>query len=125
MSDVTIEVQLPEQDATQSVEVANFTATSVASGDVITIENALDNKNNSLVIVAAPTSTAGTLTIEAGDNYPNAILGGLAVAVGVGVNAVLLEDISRFENRDGSVVITAAYDGTMYAVAKRAGVKPV
>lgn len=125
MAEVTIEVKLPVQDATQSVEVVNFTKQTVASGDKIKIKKALDNKNNSLVIIAEPTSTAGTLKILKGDNYPNAVLGDMNVAVGVGANAILLEDISRFENRDGSVVISATYAGTIYAVAKRAGIKPV
>lgn len=125
MADSSINVNLPVQDATQSIEVANFTKTTVASGDTITIKKALDNKNNSLVIIAEPTSTAGTLKIKAGNNYPNSMLGDLSVAVGVGVNTILLEDISRFENKDGSVKIAATYAGTIYAVAKRAGLKPV
>ncbi len=125
MAEVSIEVNLPVQDATQSIEVINFSKQAVASGDVITIKKALDNKNNSLVIIAEPTTTAGTLKILKGDNYPNAVLGDMNVAVGTGVNAILLEDISRFENRDGSIVISATYAGSIYAVAKRAGIKPV
>lgn len=128
MADSSINVNLPVQDATQSVEVANFTKTTVASGDTITIKNALDNKNNSLVIVvelASSATTAGSLKIKAGNNYPNSMLGDLSVAVNTGVNTILLEDISRFENKDGSVKIAATYGGTIYAVAKRAGLKPV
>lgn len=125
MANHDIEVNLPVQDATQSVEVANFTKTTVAAEDVVTIKKALDNKNNSLVIIAEPTSDAGTMVIKAGNNYPNAMLGDLEVTVGTGSNAVLLEDISRFENRDGSVVINSKFAGTIFAVAKRAGIKPV
>lgn len=124
MAETKIEVKLPKQDATQSIEIANFTKTSVASGDKVIIEKALSNKNNSLVIIVEPTA-AGTLKILKGNNYPNAILGDMAVTVGTGVNAILLEDISRFENRDGSVVIDATFAGSIYAVAKRAGIRPI
>lgn len=124
MADKKINVNLPVQDATQSIEIANFAKTTVASGDKVTIEKALDNKNNSLVIVVEPTA-AGTLKILKGNNYPNAMLGDMPVTVGTGVNTILLEDISRFENRDGSVVIDATFAGSIYAVAKRAGIKPV
>lgn len=126
MADSSINVQLPVQDNTQSVEVANFAKTTVASGDKITIKKALANKNNSLVIIAefSSTATSGTLKILKGDNYPNAMLGDLSIVLGSGVNAILIQDASRFENRDGSIVISSTFEGTIYAVAKRAGLLP-
>lgn len=121
-----INVQLPVQDATQSIEIASFEKTTVVPANGIKIEKALDNKNNSLVIVIEATAT-GAVTIKAGDMFPNAMLGDLDVVPASGVNAILLEDIARFENRDGSVNLEFAegFTGTIYAVAKRAGVKPV
>ncbi len=127
MAQDIIKVQLPKQEATQSVEIAAFEKQTVTAANGIKIERALDNKNNSLVIVIEPT-TAGAVTIKAGDNYPNAMLGDLTITPTNGqVNAIILEDISRFENRDGSVDLAFAstFAGTIYAVAKRAGLRPV
>jgi hypothetical protein len=122
-----ITVQLPVQEATQSAEVSVITKQTVTPANGIKIKKALDNKNNSLVIIVEPT-TAGAVTIKAGDNYPNRALGDLVITpTNNKVNAIILEDISRFENRDGSVCIAFAssFAGTIYAVAKRAGLKPV
>lgn len=122
-----ITVQLPVQEATQSAEVIAFSKQAVTPANGIKIKQALDNKNNSMVIIVEPT-TAGTVTIKAGNNYPNRVLGDLNITpTNNKVNAIILEDISRFENRDGSVCIAFAsgFVGTIYAVAKRAGLKPV
>lgn len=124
MANKDLTVQLPVEDTTHSVEIVDFEKTQFASGDVVTIKKALQNKNNSLVLIA-DVSSAGNLVIQAGNNYPNKILGDLTVALTAKVNAVLLEDISRFENKDGTVKFTGTFAGNVYAVAKRAGVKPV
>lgn len=122
-----ITVQLPVQETTHSAEVAVIDKQDVTPANGIKIKKALDNKNNSLVIIVEPTA-AGAITIKAGDNYPNRILGDLVVTpTNNKVNAIILEDISRFENRDGSVCLAFAtsFAGKIYAVAKRAGLKPV
>lgn len=117
-----IEVKLPQLDATQSIEVASFTPDALAAD--MKIKDALKNKNNSLVICVVATK-AGTLTIKAGNNNPNAILGDLKVAIAIGANVIKLEDISRFENRDGSIDLeNATSEGTIFATAKRAGITP-
>lgn len=118
-----INVILPKLDKTQSIEIAAVAPVTIASE--MKIEKALNNKNNSFVIVIVAT-TAGTLTFKAGDNYPNAILGDLDVSVAVGTTVIKLEDISRFENRDGSINLTNKTTvGTIFATAKRAGLEPV
>ena len=118
-----INVILPKKDATQSVEVA--TATAAAIEAEMKIVDAMKNKDNSMAIVINATG-AGTITIKAGDNYPNAMLGDLVLAVDTGVNVIRLLDISRFENRDGSIVLTNnGAAGTIFVTAKRAGIAPV
>lgn len=120
-----IAVQLPVQEATQSIEIKAFDKTTVAPANGIEIENALDNKNNSLMIIIEPT-TAGTVTFKATDEYPNGMLGDLVVTpTNNKVNAIILEDISRFETKTGSICIDFAgsFAGKIYAVAKRAGFK--
>lgn len=126
----SITVLLPTQDASQSVEFAKITKQAVTQANGIKIANALDNKNNSLQIYIENTysSADSTLTIKAGDNYPNSILGDLNVPLTKSATTViLLEDISRFENRDKSINLdfSTSFTGNVWAVAKRAGIKPV
>lgn len=123
-----VTVLLPTQDATQSIEVGTITKKAVTVANGIEITEALGNKNNSLQIFVENTgNSASVVTIKAGNNYPNAMLGDLAVACAAGITAILLEDISRFENRDNSVYLdfAAGFTGNVWAVAKRAGIKPV
>ena len=118
-------VHLPVQDDSQSVEFVEVVKTEAAAGDEIIIKDALINKNNSLQIFAE-TSASSTIIIKQGNNYPNKILGEKTVPVEE-FAVILLEDISRFENRDGSVVLKcgASFSGNVWATAKRVGMKPV
>jgi hypothetical protein len=123
-----VTVLKPAADATKSIEVGIVTKQAVTVANGIEIEKALENKNNSLQIFVETTATAdGTLTIKAGNEYPNKILGDLTTALkGSAVTAVILEDISRFENRDGSIHLdfSAGFTGNVWAVAKRVGMQP-
>lgn len=124
----SITVLLPTQDASQSVEFGTVTKQAVTVANGIVIANALDNKNNSLQIYVENTANAAsTVTLKAGDNYPNSILGDLTIPCAKGVTAILLEDISRFENRDKTINVDfgSGFTGNIWAVAKRAGIKPV
>lgn len=125
-----ITVLEPVQDSSASVEVGTVTKQAVTVANGITISNALQNKNNSLQITIENTysSADSTLTIKAGNEYPNKMLGDLTVTLTKSkVTVVILEDISRFENRDGSINLdfSTGFTGNIWAVAKRAGLKPV
>lgn len=133
-----VTVLLPALEGTQSVEVGTVTKQAVTVANGIKIANAMANKNNSLQITVENTyaTAASTLTIKAGNNYPNAMLGDLTVSLGQAtagtpvtpkITVILVEDISRFENRDGSINLdfSANFTGNVWAVAKRAGLKPV
>lgn len=150
MARYQITVLQPKPDATKSIEVGTVTKTAIstpANGAAVAckfdanyatngkvLEGALQNKNNSLVIyVEATTNSSGTavkknITIKAGNEYPNKILGDLTYQTNGGgaIEAIILEDISRFENRDGSINIDfeSGFTGNVWAVAKRAGVQP-
>lgn len=123
-------VNLPKQDVTQSVEIASFDKTTVTVANGCYIDKAFDNKNNSLVIIVEPTS-ADTVTFKKGDKYPNAMLGDLVVMPTANkVNAYLIDDISRFETDQNGVSrinidFGEDFAGSIYAVAKRAGLVPV
>lgn len=128
-----VEVLLPAQDVTQSVEVGEITKQAVTQANGIYIEDALKNKNNSLQIFVENTTTVSSaaadssMTIKAGDHYPNRILGDLTVALTKSKTvAIILDDISRFENKDGSINLDFAsgFTGNVWAVAKRAGILP-
>ena len=125
----TIDVQNPVLDNSESVGTVKVTKTTVTQANGITVKKAFNNKNNTLFIHVDTTATSdSSLTIKAGDTYPNAILGDLTVALTKSAETVLqIQDPSRFENKDGSVNIDFAsgFAGTIYAVAKRAGLKPV
>lgn len=117
-----IQVQMGALDVTKSVMIANV-ATATLAGTT-TIAKALENKNNSLHIIINA-NAGGTVTLKAGNEYPNAMLGDLNLEVAQGINDIMLIDASRFENKDGSVVIETTVAGTICAVAKNAGVDKV
>lgn len=124
-----IDVQNPVLDNSESVGTVKVTKTTVTQANGITVKKAFNNKNNTLFIHVDTTVTSdSSLTVKAGDAYPNAMLGDLTVALTKSAETVLqIQDPSRFENKDGSVNIDFAsgFAGTIYAVAKRAGLKPV
>nr|DAN08493.1 MAG TPA: hypothetical protein [Caudoviricetes sp.] len=124
-----IDVQNPVLDNSESVGTVKVTKTTVTQANGITVKKAFNNKNNTLFIHVDTTVTSdSSLTVKAGDAYPNAMLGDLTVALTKSAETVLqIQDPSRFENKDGSVNIDFAsgFVGTIYAVAKRAGLKPV
>ena len=102
------------------------TAVTVANG--ITIKDAFSNKNNSLFIIIDNTSNATSLlTVKAGEAYPNSMLGDIVIELVKGVSAIQLQDLSRFQKSDESIDLDFAtgFEGTIYAVAKWAGVRPV
>ncbi len=117
-----IEVILPVQDDSHSVEYISFEATTLETEN--TIIDTFKNKNNSLHIVVNADSD-GEITFVAGDNYPNSMLGDLTLTLTSGLNDFIIEDLSRFENRDGSIGVNTETSGTIYAIAKRAGLEPV
>lgn len=117
-----ISVQYPKIDDSQSVADTKITKQAVTVANGITVKKAFDNKNNSLVIIIENTSTsASAVTFKAGNNYPNAKLGNLVRNVDASsVNAYQFQDLSRFENKDGSIDIDfkTGFTGNVYAVAK-------
>lgn len=122
-----ITVNLPVQDVTESIETIAITKQSVTVANGIKVKDAWDNKNNSLVIIIEPT-TAAAVTFKAGDAYPNSMLGDLVVTpTNSKSNVYLIDDIARFQTSDGALLIDfgSNFVGTIYAVAKRAGIKPV
>lgn len=123
-----INVQYPTLDHTESVANIGITKKEVTPANGITIADAFSNKNNSLfIVIENEASTASSLTVKAGDAYPNSMLGDITIQLPVGISAIQLQDLSRFEKADGSIDLDfpTAFDGTIFAVAKWAGVRVV
>ena len=55
------------------------------------------------------------------------MLGDIVIEIPAGTSAIQLQDLSRFEKADGSIDLDFAegFSGTIYAVAKWAGVRTV
>ncbi len=122
-----INVQYPTLDHTESVANIGITASTVTQENGVTIANAFSNKNNSLFIIIDNTATKSLLTVKAGDAYPNSMLGDIVIELPAGISAIQLQDLSRFEKSDGAIDLDFAtgFTGTIYAVAKWAGVREV
>ena len=124
----TINVQYPTLDHTESVANIGITKTTVTQTNGICIKDAFSNKNNSLFIIIDTTASAASkLTVKAGDAYPNSMLGDLIIELPVGISANQIQDLSRFEKSDGSLELDFAsgFTGTIFAIAKWAGVREV
>ena len=123
-----INVQYPTLDHTESVANIGITASTVTQANGVTIADAFSNKNNSMFIVISNTATSSSLlTVKAGDAYPNSILGDIVIELPTGISAIQIQDLSRFEKADGSIDLDFAsgFTGTIYAIAKWAGVRAV
>ena len=121
-----INVQYPTLEHTESVANICIEKTKVVPANGITIEEAFSNKNNSLFVVIENSASQSLLTVKSGDAYPNSMLGDIVIELPAGTSAIQLQDLSRFEKADGSIDLDFAdgFDGSIYAVAKWAGVRP-
>ena len=122
-----INVQYPVLEHTESVANICIEKADVVPANGITIAEAFSNKNNSLFIVIENAGADSLLTVKACDAYPNSMLGDIVIELAQGTSAIQLQDLSRFEKADGSIDLDFAegFTGTIYAVAKWAGVRTV
>lgn len=127
MSRDKISVQYPVLDHTESVANIGITKQEVTVANGVTIEEAFSNKNNSLFIIIDNDGTSSLLTVKAGDAYPNSMLGDIVIEIPAGTSAIQMQDLSRFEKSDGSIDLDFAesFEGSVYAIAKWAGVRLV
>lgn len=129
MAKDVISVYLPDVDASQSVAYTSVESFVVNPENGIVIEKATENKNNSLSILIENTSVSESKAIfVAGDTYLNSMLGDLEIPLEASTITVCqLQDLSRFENRDGSISLEfpTEFSGNILAVAKRAGITPI
>ena len=128
MTRTSINLQYPVSDATDTIQTVVPTATTVVQADGILIEKAFACKDNTLTIVISNTAEANKdVTIKKGV-YQNSILGDLVFSAKASSTTVVkIENPSRLEQADGSLIIDFAtgFTGTIYAIGKRAGLKSV
>lgn len=123
-----INVQYPVLDNTESVANIGITAAEVTAANGVTIKDAFSNKNDTLFIVIDTTTTGGSLlTVKSGEAYPNSMLGDIVIELPEGISAIQIQDLARFQKADDSIDLDFGedFEGTIYAVAKWAGVRPV
>lgn len=121
-----IDVQYPTLEHTESIANICIEKFTVDPANGVTIADAFSNKNNSLfIVIENGDATASLLTVKAGDAYPNSMLGDIVIELSSGTSAIQIQDLSRFEKADGSIDLDfeADFKGTIFAVAKWAGVK--
>ena len=128
MARTQVTLQYPTSDSTDTIQTLKPTATTVVQADGVIIKNAFACKDNTLLIVIANTANAAkNITIKKG-GYPNAVLGDLTFEVASSsTTLVKIENPSRLEQTDGSLLIDFAsgFTGTIYATGKRAGLRSV
>lgn len=128
MSRTEVTLQYPTSDATDTIQTLKPTATTVVQADGVIIKNAFACKDNTLTIVIANTAEAAKdITIKKGV-YPNAVLGDITFEVAASsTNLIKIENPSRLEQADGSLLIDfeTGFTGSIYATGKRAGLRSI
>lgn len=117
-----INVQYPTVENTQSVANAKITKSVVDVENGVSINKAFANKNGTLTVFVENEADANsTVTFLAGDTYPNSMLGDLQLEVEkTSTTAFQIQDVSRFENKDGSLNMEfgSNFEGNIFAVAR-------
>lgn len=125
----SINLQYFTYDATDSIGVVVIEKKAITVANGIELKNAFAGKDNSIDILIENTAGAdNTFTVKAGEKQ-NAQLGlsNVPIPAGRTVAIDLMRDMARYERADGSVYIDfgTGFTGNIYAIAKRAGLKPV
>ena len=116
----------PVLDESRCIAVKEITANTITQANGTEISGAFGCKDNSLQITVNNSADAAKkLTIKAGV-FDNAVLGDKTISVSSGkTTVILLENPSRFQQKDGAVYIDyeTGFTGTIYAVGKHAGLE--
>ncbi len=121
-----ITIQLPTITNTTGAAIKELTLQAVTVANGIKLKKAMECMRNTLMLLV--TNSAGadkTVTLKAGNKYPNACLGDLTLPIGTGKTAtIVVQDPSRFVDADGAICIDfgTGFTGTIAAVAKPTGI---
>lgn len=127
-----IQDQIFDIDNTTAAAALEPTMKAVTQANGIELEGAFECQRNTLVIMVQNTTVDSSsvaqdtsVTLKAGEHYPNSILGDLTIAVKAGKTAyITVQDPSRFVTKDGSINIDFAsgFTGNIAAIARPIGV---
>lgn len=112
-------------DLTVSLSSVTIAPATIVPANGAEVENYFSAKDNSAYLLLTIT-TAGEMTIKAGDAYPiNNCLGDMVVELPVGTHVISIERNARFENKGGSLKLAFAEStvGTIAAFGKKAGLR--
>lgn len=112
-------------DATVSLSSVTITPVAIVPANGTVVENFFAAKDNSAYLLLTIT-TAGAMTIKAGDAYPiNSCLGDMTIDLPAGAHVISIERNARFENKGGSLKLEFAENtaGTIAAFGKKAGLR--
>lgn len=128
MASESYNIDIPRVDNTQSIASINLFPNTISGDDTakdIVLPKAFKNWNNTLYIIFNITASC-SVTFKAGNKYPNSKLGDFTLALSNGTYAVQIQDPSRFENADGSLVmqVSSTFNGSFYAIAKSTDILP-
>ena len=117
-------VQFPQLDHDNHVANISIEKTVVDTEKGITLEDAFENKKDSLFLVVTKLGELAELTIKSGDTYPNFMLGDIKLQIPIGTSAINLKDVERYAKEDKSLDLdfSKEFVGTVFAIAKWGGV---
>lgn len=121
-----IEIKYTDCDLTTSASKASNNSFTFNKDNGVKVKNFFEAKDNSAWLLLKLT-TAGSIILRSGDCYPTQnVMGDLEFDLDVGEHFLQIERLARFENKDGSLNIDFANAvGTINAIGKRAGLKPI
>lgn len=121
-----ITVQEPVLDAQKSTGTVEIAKQAVTVANGIELQLAFEEKDNSVYIFVENTAASKkAVTLKAGNSYPNKMLGDKTIEITASKTAcIMVQDLSRYERKDGSVYIDFAtgFTGNIWVVGKHAGI---
>ena len=118
----SVDIQYPVLNHEESVANIALKVVSIKNDNAtVSITNVLDVfRNYMFLVVENEGNNVSTLTVKAGDAYPNSMLGDIIIELAKGFSAINLADLPRFVRADGSVVIEFKDDfvGKVFVIGK-------
>lgn len=116
-----MDIQYPVLNHEESIANISLNTIEINNEDTtINIQSVLDVHRNNLFLIIYNKGSVSTVTIKAGDAYPNSMLGDTIIELAPGYSAINLADLPRFVKADSSIDIHFGNDfkGTIFAIGK-------
>lgn len=117
-----MDIQYPVLNHEESIANIALNVVSIKNDNAtISITNVLDVfRNYMFLVVENEGNNVSTLTVKAGEAFPNSAKGDIIIELVKGFSAINLADLPRFVRADGSVVIEFKDDfvGKVFVIGK-------